>query len=148
MASTPQPVPVTSIEAKLVVLGAQGVSRPFSCILQYDELGDRCAGLACHQVTEQGANTLHPAPRHTPCLDFRRRDLKTHVSSLVPSLMEFVLIDALGGLQVGKTCLVQRWLNPNEPLAKPMSTVGASFVTKKIMDPVTSSVVRLQVWDT
>ena len=72
--STPQPLPVSSIEAKLVVLGAQGV---------------------------------------------------------------------------GKTSLVSRYINPAQPLSKNIqSTVGASFVTKKVLDPDSSTIVRLQIWDT
>jgi small GTP-binding protein len=72
--STPQPLPITSIEAKLVVLGAQGV---------------------------------------------------------------------------GKTSLVSRYIDPTKPLSKNVqSTIGASFVTKKVLDPDSSTVVRLQIWDT
>lgn len=72
--STPQPLPITSIEAKLVVLGAQGV---------------------------------------------------------------------------GKTSLVSRYINPTQPLSKNVqSTIGASFITKRILDPDSSTVVRLQIWDT
>ncbi|RVX74576.1 hypothetical protein B0A52_01702 [Exophiala mesophila] len=55
----------------------------------------------------------------------------------------------LGAQGVGKTSLVSRYINPNAPLAKNIqSTIGASFVTKRITDPDTATTVRLQIWDT
>ena len=55
----------------------------------------------------------------------------------------------LGAQGVGKTSLVSRYINPAAPLAKnAQSTIGASFCTKTIIDPDTSTVVRLQIWDT
>jgi small GTP-binding protein len=56
----------------------------------------------------------------------------------------------LGAQGVGKTSLVQRFLNPDfsTPLPQPPSTVGASFHTRILTDPDTSTNVRLQIWDT
>ncbi|KIX02625.1 uncharacterized protein Z518_08567 [Rhinocladiella mackenziei CBS 650.93] len=55
----------------------------------------------------------------------------------------------LGAQGVGKTSLVSRFINPTAPLSKSVqSTIGASFVTKRITDPDTSTTVRLQIWDT
>ena len=55
----------------------------------------------------------------------------------------------LGSQGVGKTSLVSRYVDPTAALPKNIqSTIGASFVTKKILDPDTSTVVRLQIWDT
>lgn len=47
---------------------------------------------------------------------------------------------------VGKTSLVHRYVK--NAFAKTTSTVGASFLTKKVVDIDTSTVVRLQIWDT
>lgn len=55
----------------------------------------------------------------------------------------------LGAQGVGKTSLVSRFINPTAQLSKNVqSTIGASFVTKRITDPDTSTTVRLQIWDT
>lgn len=55
----------------------------------------------------------------------------------------------LGAQGVGKTSLVSRFINPTAQLSKSVqSTIGASFVTKRITDPDTSTTVRLQIWDT
>lgn len=49
---------------------------------------------------------------------------------------------------VGKTSLVQRYVkNAFEP-ANITSTVGASFVTKRVLDSTSDTIVRLQIWDT
>lgn len=53
----------------------------------------------------------------------------------------------LGAQGVGKTSLVTRFLDPNAPISV-ASTVGASFLTKRIHDPDTNTTVRLQIWDT
>jgi small GTP-binding protein len=67
--------------------------------------------------------------------------------AVAPQQLEGKLV-VLGSQGVGKTSLVNRILNPNAPLATPVSTVGASFVTQKIYDPDSGTVLRLQVWDT
>lgn len=53
----------------------------------------------------------------------------------------------IGAQGVGKTSLVNRFIDPNASLHV-QSTIGASFLTKKIHDPDTNTTVRLQVWDT
>ncbi|KAK8169679.1 GTP-binding protein yptV5 [Phyllosticta citrichinensis] len=55
-------------------------------------------------------------------------------------------IVVLGSQGVGKTSLVHRYVKNN--FANTTSTVGASFLTKKVVDIDTSTVVRLQIWDT
>lgn len=57
-------------------------------------------------------------------------------------------IVVLGSQGVGKTSFVNRFINPNAPITNVTSTIGASFLTKKIHDPDTNTTVRLQVWDT
>ena len=55
----------------------------------------------------------------------------------------------LGATNVGKTSLVSRYIDPTKPLSQNIqSTIGASFVTKKVLDPDSSTIVRLQIWDT
>ncbi|KAJ9656559.1 hypothetical protein H2198_004908 [Neophaeococcomyces mojaviensis] len=56
-------------------------------------------------------------------------------------------IVVIGAQGVGKTSLVNRFIDPTTPLST-QSTVGASFLTKKIHDPDTNTTVRLQMWDT
>ncbi|KAI9933642.1 hypothetical protein MW887_008115 [Aspergillus wentii] len=56
-------------------------------------------------------------------------------------------IVVLGAQGVGKTSLVQRYVkNAFNPAT--VSTVGASFVTKRVLDSTSDTVVRLQIWDT
>ena len=66
-----------------------------------------------------------------------------------PSALEAKIV-VLGSQGVGKTSLVSRFINPHAPLSTtaPPSTIGASFVTKRVTDPDTSTTVRLQIWDT
>lgn len=92
--------------------------------------------------------------------------LTTHVSTYVPagtnahrvpaafssehtpaSVVEAKLV-VLGAQGVGKTSLVNRFVNPGAPLSAQTSTIGASFTSTKIYDPDTSTTVRLQLWDT
>ncbi|OXV07832.1 hypothetical protein Egran_04404, partial [Elaphomyces granulatus] len=57
-------------------------------------------------------------------------------------------IVVLGAQGVGKTSLVNRYVkNAFEP-ATTTSTVGASFVTKRVLDSASDTLVRLQIWDT
>ncbi|KAL4932454.1 Rab family GTPase [Aspergillus undulatus] len=57
-------------------------------------------------------------------------------------------IVVLGAQGVGKTSLVQRYVkNAFSPKSTP-STVGASFVTKRVVDAESDTTVRLQIWDT
>ena len=57
-------------------------------------------------------------------------------------------IVVVGAQGVGKTSLVTRYckgaFNPKEIT----STVGASFLTKRVVDGDSDTVVRLQIWDT
>lgn len=51
-------------------------------------------------------------------------------------------------LGVGKTSLVQRYVRNAFNPATTTSTVGASFVTKRVLDTTSDTTVRLQIWDT
>jgi small GTP-binding protein len=70
-------------------------------------------------------------------------------TSQPPNSLEAKIV-VLGAQGVGKTSLVSRFINPHLPLSStaPPSTVGASFVTKRVTDPDTAITVRLQIWDT
>ncbi|EEH43883.1 uncharacterized protein PADG_00172 [Paracoccidioides brasiliensis Pb18] len=57
-------------------------------------------------------------------------------------------IVVLGAQGVGKTSLVQRYVKNAFNPATTASTVGASFVTKRVLDTTSDTVVRLQIWDT
>ncbi|KAI0017265.1 rab type ras GTPase [Xylariomycetidae sp. FL0641] len=57
-------------------------------------------------------------------------------------------IVVLGSQGVGKTSLVTRYCKGNFTPDKTTSTVGASFMAKRVVDADTDTVVRLQIWDT
>lgn len=57
-------------------------------------------------------------------------------------------IVVLGAQGVGKTSLVHRYVNHDFNPAATTPTVGASFVTKRVVDRTSDTVVRLQIWDT
>jgi small GTP-binding protein len=58
-------------------------------------------------------------------------------------------IVVLGAQGVGKTSLVHRYVDSSfRPQADPPSTIGASFLTKRVLDTDTDTIVRLQIWDT
>ncbi|KAH6659577.1 putative ras-like GTP-binding protein [Truncatella angustata] len=57
-------------------------------------------------------------------------------------------IVVLGSQGVGKTSLVTRYCKGAFNPAQTTSTVGASFLTKRVVDSDTDTVVRLQIWDT
>jgi signal recognition particle receptor subunit beta len=57
-------------------------------------------------------------------------------------------IVVLGSQGVGKTSLVHRYVKNAFAPPTTQSTIGASFVTKKVVDIDTSTTVRLQIWDT
>lgn len=65
----------------------------------------------------------------------------------LPSSVEAKVV-ILGAQGVGKTSLVCRLIDPAAPLEHHPSTVGASFVTKKVHDADTNTTIRLQIWDT
>jgi len=58
-------------------------------------------------------------------------------------------IVVLGAQGVGKTSLVHRYVHSSfRSHGDPPSTIGASFLTKRVLDTDTDTVVRLQIWDT
>lgn len=57
-------------------------------------------------------------------------------------------IVVLGSQGVGKTSLVTRFCKGAFSPSQITSTVGASFMTKRVVDTDTDTVVRLQIWDT
>ncbi|KAI9802944.1 MAG: hypothetical protein M1825_002175 [Sarcosagium campestre] len=57
-------------------------------------------------------------------------------------------IVVLGAQGVGKTSLVNRYAKSSFVPSDTPSTVGASFVTKRIFDDDSDTTVRLQIWDT
>jgi small GTP-binding protein len=57
-------------------------------------------------------------------------------------------IVVLGSQGVGKTSLVNRYVKNAFTPPTTTSTIGASFLTKRVVDIDTSTVVRLQIWDT
>jgi small GTP-binding protein len=57
-------------------------------------------------------------------------------------------IVVLGSQGVGKTSLVHRYVRNAFTPPTTQSTIGASFLTKRVVDIDTSTVVRLQIWDT
>ncbi|EKD21448.1 Ras family protein [Drepanopeziza brunnea f. sp. 'multigermtubi' MB_m1] len=57
-------------------------------------------------------------------------------------------IVVLGSQGVGKTSLVHRYVKNKFQPANMASTVGASFLTKRVVDDESDTVVRLQIWDT
>ncbi|KAF2738173.1 ras-domain-containing protein [Polyplosphaeria fusca] len=57
-------------------------------------------------------------------------------------------IVVLGSQNVGKTSLVHRYVKQTFTPPTTVSTVGASFLTKRVVDNETSTIVRLQIWDT
>ncbi|KAH6688245.1 putative ras-like GTP-binding protein [Leptodontidium sp. MPI-SDFR-AT-0119] len=57
-------------------------------------------------------------------------------------------IVVLGSQGVGKTSLVHRYVKNQFSPASTTSTVGASFLTKRVVDDESDTVVRLQIWDT
>lgn len=67
-------------------------------------------------------------------------------SEHAPAVVEAKIV-VLGAQGVGKTSLVNRFVNPGAPLST-QSTIGASFTSAKIYDPDSSTTVRLQLWDT
>ncbi|KAH7139429.1 GTP-binding protein yptV5 [Dendryphion nanum] len=57
-------------------------------------------------------------------------------------------IVVLGSQGVGKTSLLHRYVKNLFTPPTTTSTIGASFLTKKVVDIDTSTTVRLQIWDT
>ncbi|KAG5993662.1 hypothetical protein E4U43_003426 [Claviceps pusilla] len=57
-------------------------------------------------------------------------------------------IVVLGAQGVGKTSLVMRYCKGAFDPSQITSTVGASFLTKRVIDSDSDTIVRLQIWDT
>ncbi|KAH8802908.1 putative ras-like GTP-binding protein [Xylogone sp. PMI_703] len=57
-------------------------------------------------------------------------------------------IVVLGAQGVGKTSLLLRYIKNQFSPGATASTVGASFLTKRVVDDQSDTVVRLQIWDT
>src|SRR3569833_357825 len=57
-------------------------------------------------------------------------------------------IVVVGSQGVGKTSLVTSYCKGSFNPSQITSTVGASFLTKRVVDSDTDTVVRLQIWDT
>jgi hypothetical protein len=57
-------------------------------------------------------------------------------------------IVVLGSQGVGKTSLVHRYVKNAFTPPDTQSTIGASFLTKRVVDIDSSTIVRLQIWDT
>lgn len=57
-------------------------------------------------------------------------------------------IVVLGAQGVGKTSLLLRYIKNQFKAGSTASTVGASFLTKKVVDDESDTTVRLQIWDT
>ncbi|KXJ95388.1 P-loop containing nucleoside triphosphate hydrolase protein [Microdochium bolleyi] len=72
----------------------------------------------------------------------RSRPLPTGMSSLEAKIV------VLGAQGVGKTSLLTRYCKGSFNPAQNTSTVGASFMAKRVVDTDTDTVVRLQIWDT
>jgi GTPase SAR1 family protein len=78
--------------------------------------------------------------------------LEHHPRVSTPSLAIMSSLEAkivvLGSQGVGKTSLVMRYCKGSFNPSQVTSTVGASFMTKRVVDSDTDTVVRLQIWDT
>ncbi|KAI9836110.1 MAG: hypothetical protein M1819_001726 [Sarea resinae] len=57
-------------------------------------------------------------------------------------------IVVLGAQGVGKTSLVHRFVRNSFNPSSTASTIGASFLTKRVLDSSSDTTVRLQLWDT
>lgn len=71
----------------------------------------------------------------------------THKDATMSSALEAKIV-VLGSQGVGKTSLVMRYCKGAFQPSQLTSTVGASFMTKRVVDSDTDTVVRLQIWDT
>lgn len=99
------------------------------------------------------ARMAAPAPAVTTAISTMTATVSHHpgltpATGLAPTSIEAKLV-ILGSQGVGKTSLVNRFVNPLSPLpTTSQATIGASFITKRILDPDTNTTVRLQIWDT
>lgn len=77
----------------------------------------------------------------------------SHLSSLLSTQQRIMSsleakIVVLGAQGVGKTSLVMRYCKGAFNPSQITSTVGASFLTKRVVDSDSDTIVRLQIWDT
>jgi hypothetical protein len=70
----------------------------------------------------------------------------SHTPAAMSNSLEAKIV-VLGSQGVGKTSLVHRYVK-NAFAPSIHSTIGASFLTKRVVDIDSSTVVRLQIWDT
>lgn len=69
------------------------------------------------------------------------------MSASNPPSIEAKLV-VLGSQGIGKTSLVNRFVHHAFDPATMKTTIGASFITKRVTDGDSGTVVRLQIWDT
>lgn len=72
---------------------------------------------------------------------------RIYTGAAMSSALEAKIV-VLGSQGVGKTSLVMRYCKGAFQPSQLTSTVGASFMTKRVVDSDTDTVVRLQIWDT
>ncbi|KAL8996613.1 MAG: hypothetical protein Q9169_003895 [Polycauliona sp. 2 TL-2023] len=65
-----------------------------------------------------------------------------------PPDVEVAIATQITSSGVGKTSLVQRYVKGTFTPSTTASTVGASFLTKRVLDVDSGTLVRLQLWDT
>ena len=75
------------------------------------------------------------------------RVINSEVTATMSNSLEAKIV-VLGSQGVGKTSLVHRYVKNAFTPPTTTSTIGASFLTKRVVDIDTSTVVRLQIWDT
>ncbi|PYH97123.1 ras-domain-containing protein [Aspergillus ellipticus CBS 707.79] len=95
-----------------------------------------------------GSDHANPSPRNR-----RRRHRLRHrhrfhrtIPAMSSSLEAKIVV--LGAQGVGKTSLVSRYVQNSFSPSTTTSTVGASFITKRVLDSASDTIVRLQIWDT
>lgn len=76
-----------------------------------------------------------------------QRPNQSDTNAAMSSALEAKIV-VLGSQGVGKTSLVMRYCKGAFQPEQLTSTVGASFMTKRVVDSDTDTVVRLQIWDT
>jgi GTPase SAR1 family protein len=82
-----------------------------------------------------------------PERDKATRKRKQKKPGAMSSSLEAKIV-VLGSQGVGKTSLVMRYCKGSFNPSQITSTVGASFLTKRVIDTDTDTLVRLQIWDT
>lgn len=96
-------------------------------------------------LKSQTASVQHnkPGPSEPP----PTRTSTPRAQRIMSSALEAKIV-VLGSQGVGKTSLVMRYCKGAFTPSQITSTVGASFMTKRVVDSDTDTVVRLQIWDT